>query len=158
MKKECIEIKLVSISDANIHLECTDHISMIGQWQGNIELQNAIIYQVWNLNWSHKFKCYHLYYFNVFGDIVKSNDLSGCLSTSPFLTHLLIHCFNYVWNEHSQIARFMGPTWGPSRADRTQVGPMLAPWTLISGLPKPVIMYDQGWFIWEGYLLGYLRL
>ena len=24
----------------------------------------------------------------------------------------------------SQIARFMGPTWGPSRADRTQVGPM----------------------------------
>ena len=32
------------------------------------------------------------------------------------------------------IARFMGPTWGPSGADRTQVGPMLAPWTLLSGL------------------------
>ena len=31
------------------------------------------------------------------------------------------------------IARFMGPTWGPSGVDRTQVGPMLAPWTLISG-------------------------
>ena len=27
----------------------------------------------------------------------------------------------------------MGPTWGPSGADRTQVGPMLAPWTLLSG-------------------------
>ena len=27
-----------------------------------------------------------------------------------------------------------GPTWGPSGADRTQVGPMLAPWTLLSGL------------------------
>ena len=27
----------------------------------------------------------------------------------------------------SQIAKFMGPTWGPSGADRTQVGPMLAP-------------------------------
>ena len=26
------------------------------------------------------------------------------------------------------IARFMGPTWGPSGADRTQVGPMSAPW------------------------------
>ena len=26
----------------------------------------------------------------------------------------------------------MGPTWGPSGADRTQVGPMLAPWTLLS--------------------------
>ena len=34
----------------------------------------------------------------------------------------------------SLIARFMGPTWGPSGADRTQVGPMLAPWTLLSGL------------------------
>ena len=27
----------------------------------------------------------------------------------------------------------MGPTWGPSGADRTQVGPMLAPWTLLFG-------------------------
>ena len=31
------------------------------------------------------------------------------------------------------IARFMVPTWGPSGADRAQVGPMLAPWTLPSG-------------------------
>ena len=31
------------------------------------------------------------------------------------------------------IAKFMGPTWGPSGVDRTQVGPMLAPWTLLSG-------------------------
>ena len=27
----------------------------------------------------------------------------------------------------------MRPTWDPSGADRTQVGPMLAPWTLLSG-------------------------
>ena len=33
----------------------------------------------------------------------------------------------------SQITRFMGPKWGPSGADMTQVGPMLAPWTLLSG-------------------------
>ena len=26
-----------------------------------------------------------------------------------------------------------GPTWGPSGTDRTQVGPMLASWTLLSG-------------------------
>ena len=31
------------------------------------------------------------------------------------------------------IARLMGPKWGPSGADRTQVGLMLAPWTLLSG-------------------------
>ena len=49
-------------------------------------------------------------------------------------------------------ARFMGPTWGPSGADRTQVGPMLAPWILLSGfrrlvvrvtLPEPMLTY---WF------------
>ena len=32
----------------------------------------------------------------------------------------------------TQIARFTGPTWGPSGADRTQVGPRLVPWTLLS--------------------------
>ena len=31
------------------------------------------------------------------------------------------------------IARLMWPTWGPPGADRTQVGPMLATWTLLSG-------------------------
>ena len=31
------------------------------------------------------------------------------------------------------ITRFMGPTWGLSGADRTHVGPMLAPWALLSG-------------------------
>ena len=34
--------------------------------------------------------------------------------------------------ELSLIARFMGPTWGPAGADRTQVGPMWATWTLLS--------------------------
>ena len=36
----------------------------------------------------------------------------------------------------SLIAKFRGPTWGPSGADRTQVCPMLAPWTLFSGMFK----------------------
>ena len=31
------------------------------------------------------------------------------------------------------ITRFMGPTWGPTGANRTQVGPILATWTLLSG-------------------------
>ena len=32
------------------------------------------------------------------------------------------------------IARFMEPTWGTSGANRTQEGPLLAPWTLLSGV------------------------
>ena len=35
----------------------------------------------------------------------------------------------------SLIARSMAPTWGPSGANRTKVGPMLAPWSLLSGIP-----------------------
>ena len=48
------------------------------------------------------------------------------------------------------IARFMGPTWGPSGADRTQVGPMLAPWTLLSRNPLLLPASLTTWFcrIW----------
>ena len=34
----------------------------------------------------------------------------------------------------SQIAKFMGPTWGPPESCWPQVDPMLAPWTLLSGI------------------------
>ena len=33
----------------------------------------------------------------------------------------------------AQIAKFMGPTWGPPGSCRPQMGPMLAPWILLSG-------------------------
>ena len=46
------------------------------------------------------------------------------------------------WCHKTLIARFMGPIWGPSGADRTQVGPMLAPWTLLSGE-----FFNQYWLI-----------
>ena len=45
----------------------------------------------------------------------------------------------YMWKAHSfgviraQIARFMGPTWDPPGSCRPQMGPMLVPWTLLSG-------------------------
>ena len=36
--------------------------------------------------------------------------------------------------KRSLITMFVGPAWGPSGADKTQMGPMLAPSTLLSGL------------------------
>ena len=41
--------------------------------------------------------------------------------------------YNAVLHRVSQIASFMGPSWGPPRSCRPQMGPMLAPWTLLSG-------------------------
>ena len=38
----------------------------------------------------------------------------------------------WQWS-YTQIAKFMGPTWAPSGSCRPQMGPMLAPWTLLSG-------------------------
>ena len=35
----------------------------------------------------------------------------------------------------------MRPTWGPSGADRTQVGPMLATWTLLTGVLSILLPY-----------------
>ena len=37
----------------------------------------------------------------------------------------------FLW---SQVAKFMGPTWGPPGSCRPQVGPMLTPWTLLSAI------------------------
>ena len=36
-------------------------------------------------------------------------------------------------NKTTQIVKSMGPTWGPPGSCRAQMGPMLAPWTLLSG-------------------------
>ena len=49
----------------------------------------------------------------------------------------------------SLIARFMGPAWGPSGAYRIQVGPMLAPWTLLSGVfcsPGHIASFIASWW------------
>ena len=54
-------------------------------------------------------------------------DYSGCM-----LNHTLITIRCQI--ELSQIAKLMWPTWGPPGSYRPQVGPMLAPWTLLSGV------------------------
>ena len=47
---------------------------------------------------------------------------------------LKIKCIPICWR--SQIARFMGPTRGPPGSCRPQRGPMLAPWTWLSGFAE----------------------
>ena len=51
--------------------------------------------------------------------------------------------------ETSQIAKFMGPTWGPPGSCPPQMDPMLVPWTLLSGLhkhglAKPALRFRHG--------------
>ena len=56
-------------------------------------------------------------------NLAEPNDTFLLQSTWPSLIEIV-----------SQIASFMGPTWGPPEAGRTQAGAMLAPWTLQSGV------------------------
>ena len=65
----------------------------------------------------------------------------------PLFPYSVQCCFNMVdirkmLTIYTLIARFMGPTWGPSGADRTQVGPMLALWNLLFGYP---LVHLWGW-------------
>ena len=39
----------------------------------------------------------------------------------------------FRFQKATQITKFIGPTWGPSGSCRPQMGPILAPWTLLSG-------------------------
>ena len=51
---------------------------------------------------------------------------------SDILCNCGVGDFGYQCPWH-QITKFIGPTWGPPGSCRTQMGPMLAPWTLLSG-------------------------
>ena len=46
----------------------------------------------------------------------------------------------------SQIAKFMGPTWDPPGSCRHQMGPMLAPWTLLSGISLTFASLPLRWW------------
>ena len=67
-------------------------------------------------------------------------------------------CPRYFAPMHTLIARFMGPTRGPHGADRTQVGPMLAPWTLLSGYTQQrstlhfIIHHVPSLCAWQPYM------
>ena len=59
--------------------------------------------------------------------------IKHCL-LSKYRISFSLHYENYkLTSPTPQIARFMRPTWGPPGSCRPKMGPMLAPWTLLSG-------------------------
>ena len=52
---------------------------------------------------------------------------------SAFSCEIQIISLPFIRQNSTQIARFMGPTWDRTWSCRSQMGPMLAPWTLLSG-------------------------
>ena len=53
-------------------------------------------------------------------------------------------CDEHLTMEYHQIAKFMGPTWGPPGSCRPRIDPILAPWTLLSGQLHVLIHWNIG--------------
>ena len=70
----------------------------------------------------------------IFRGIYGWHDGSRCIGVTKYIIENSYHTQSSIvgFPEHILIARFMGPTWGLSGAERTHVGPMLAPWNLLS--------------------------
>ena len=74
----------------------------------------------------------------------RRNSIANTLELSLSCTKPSIYCNSNIryWQQRvnygeqdntTQIAKFMRPTWGPPGSSRPQMGPMLAPWSLLSG-------------------------
>ena len=68
---------------------------------------------------------------------VQSSGLYGSFILYNFYLYRMSVRFH---NNNSQIGKFMGTTWGPPGSCRPQIGPMLAPWTLLSGKAASTVM------------------
>ena len=87
-----------------------------------------------NLNWNS----YIFIQENAFENVV--HFVSSCVKTLSHSDEWCASCLVNIglcnrlmpWVTYTQIAKFMGPTWGPPGSCRPQTGPMLAPWTLLS--------------------------
>ena len=67
-------------------------------------------------------------------DFVRGRWVNGPTHYYQIIKHISYYCIT----QHSsimvtQMAKFLGPTWGPPGSYRPQMGPMLAPGTLLSG-------------------------
>ena len=60
--------------------------------------------------------------------------LMGSSDVCPRTTEpTVVNCALIQSTKKKQTTRFTWPTWGPPGSCRSKVGPMLAPWTLLSG-------------------------
>ena len=52
---------------------------------------------------------------------------------STDLAHTVSFCHKICQKYHNPVEKFMGPIWGPAGSCLSQMNPVLAPWTLLSG-------------------------
>ena len=81
-------------------------------------------------------RLHEILWLNVLSDIETGPSRVSATSDTVYIWKWLLKGRYRECHPHkqpAQIAKFMGPTWGPPGSCRPQMGPMLAPWTLLSG-------------------------
>ena len=92
--------------------------------------------------------CYfHFRYHKVYSPYLQGVIYSSLSSSMVINPTLLAYLYNNI--RSAQIAKFMGPTWGAPGSCRPQMGPMLVPWTLLSGWVS-CHQSKQWWMGWGG--------
>ena len=107
-------------------------------WLGIILHTNIFmsIWLIWGVSWENtKWNC--LIRTDIVSLIMKCTNRNCCFIKSCTIKMMGqynggVTSLSGHWG-HTHIAKFMGPKWGPSGTSRPQMGPMLAPWTLLSG-------------------------
>ena len=71
--------------------------------------------------------------------------MNYCYYTMSTVSNCSLSVIPHIFGHHStQIAKFMGPTWGLPGPCQPQMGPMLAPWTLLFGIIKHSLTLAKG--------------
>ena len=108
-------------------------------------MRDCIIWQQYTFLWFQgcmppncfcRCKCYHNvceYYIYIGMKIINIDSNMQAFHDECILQGIAPLYEYMLFVDGSQIARFMGPTWGPPGSCRTQMGPMLAPRTLLLG-------------------------
>ena len=148
LNKTTLQCKWIQSKDMyryKIHRSMSKYISLSYEKIFVYNKQNSSTKQIkmlnGNINWKYAAMNLKLSKWD-FKDICIQIDIHTSKVTVNYITDLNIRWFIIAVTPavlisilaSSLIARFMGPTWGPSGADKTQVCLMLAPWTLLSGL------------------------
>ena len=107
-----------------------------GQWQGALFSLICAKTIGWENNRDAGYSRRHRVHYDVTVIVGLVHDIHILVLQNTTLANASASNFGSIsgMEKQSQIARFMGPTWGPSGSCRPQMGPMLAPWTLLSGM------------------------
>ena len=97
-----------------------------------ISLDNGLVLNRWGLRWHTVYTVYNVILSQIFWSTTMYMFGQGHLSV--YISVTVPHCIREKWQIlKNPDTRFMWPTWRPPGAGRTQVGPMLATWILLSG-------------------------